>query len=54
MAGTVGFVGLGAMGGPMAQNLLTHGFTLVVHDIDPAKAALWRERGAATRRTAPR
>ena len=47
MAGTVGFVGLGAMGGPMAQNLLKHGFSLVVHDVDPTKAALWRGRGAA-------
>ena len=46
MGGTVGFVGLGAMGGPMAQNLLAHGFALVVHDVDPAKAALWRGRGA--------
>jgi len=46
MGGTVGFVGLGAMGGPMAQNLLAHGFALVVHDVDPAKVALWRGRGA--------
>lgn len=44
--GSVGFIGLGAMGGPMAQNLLKHGFSLVVHDVDPAKAALWRTRGA--------
>ena len=33
----VGFIGLGAMGGPMALNLLKHGFSLVVHDIDPKK-----------------
>ena len=46
MPGTVGFIGLGAMGGPMAQNLVKHGFSLVVHDIDPAKADLWRARGA--------
>lgn len=46
MPGPVGFIGLGAMGGPMAQNLLKHGFALVVHDVDPAKAALWRTRGA--------
>jgi len=46
MPGPVGFIGLGAMGGPMAQNLLKHGFALVVHDVDPAKAALWRARGA--------
>jgi 3-hydroxyisobutyrate dehydrogenase-like beta-hydroxyacid dehydrogenase len=46
MPGTVGFVGLGAMGGPMALNLVKHGFSLVVHDVDPAKAQLWRTRGA--------
>lgn len=37
MAGKVGFVGLGVMGGPMALNLAKAGFELVVHDIDPAK-----------------
>ncbi|HEY7203081.1 MAG TPA: NAD(P)-dependent oxidoreductase [Methylomirabilota bacterium] len=46
MPNTVGFIGLGAMGGPMAQNLVKHGFSLVVHDVDPAKAELWRTRGA--------
>jgi 3-hydroxyisobutyrate dehydrogenase len=46
MPGTVGFIGLGAMGGPMSQNLVKHGFSLVVHDVDPAKAELWRTRGA--------
>jgi 3-hydroxyisobutyrate dehydrogenase-like beta-hydroxyacid dehydrogenase len=47
MANAVGFIGLGAMGGPMALNLVTHGFTLVVHDIDPAKTERLRARGAA-------
>jgi len=28
---TVGFIGLGVMGRPMARNLLKHGFALVVH-----------------------
>src|SRR5262245_11149143 len=46
MAGAVGFIGVGNMGGPMARNLLKQGFALVVHDIDPAKAAALRERGA--------
>src|SRR5947207_8873144 len=46
MAGSVGFVGLGNMGGPMALNLIKRGFVLVVHDIDPAKPAPVRERGA--------
>jgi len=37
MADTVGFIGLGNMGGPMALNLVKAGFALVVHDIDPAR-----------------
>ena len=44
MPGTVGFIGLGAMGGPMALNLVKHGFSLVVHDIDPAKLEPLRAR----------
>jgi 3-hydroxyisobutyrate dehydrogenase-like beta-hydroxyacid dehydrogenase len=39
MAGKVGFIGLGAMGGPMARNLVKADVPLVVHDIDPAKTA---------------
>src|SRR5262249_36665388 len=37
MAGSVGFVGLGNMGRPMALNLVKAGFELVVHDIDSAR-----------------
>ena len=47
MPGKVGFIGLGAMGGPMALNLVKHGFSLVVHDIDPAKLAPLAAVGAA-------
>ena len=47
MSNTVGFIGLGNMGGPMALNLVKHGFSLVVHDIDPGKAEVWKTRGAA-------
>ena len=36
--GTVGFVGLGNMGWPMARNLRAAGFDLVVRDADPALA----------------
>jgi len=46
MAGSVGFIGLGNMGRPMALNLIARGFALVVHDIDPAKVKPLRERGA--------
>src|SRR5262245_4090422 len=37
---TVGFIGLGNMGRPMASNLVRKGFALVVHDInlEPVKA----------------
>ena len=49
MPGAVGFIGLGAMGSPMALNLVKLGFSLVAHDIDPAKAELWRARGATIR-----
>ncbi|HWV87623.1 MAG TPA: NAD(P)-dependent oxidoreductase [Capillimicrobium sp.] len=43
---TVGFIGLGNMGWPMASNLLAAGHDLVVHDADPARAqAFATERG---------
>ena len=46
MCGAVGFIGLGAMGRPMALNLVKHGFSLVVHDIDPSKVEPLSARGA--------
>jgi 3-hydroxyisobutyrate dehydrogenase len=46
MPGKVGFIGLGNMGGPMALNLVKHGFALVVHDLDPAKIERLTARGA--------
>jgi 3-hydroxyisobutyrate dehydrogenase len=51
MAGKVGFVGLGNMGGPMARNLLRAGIPLVVHDIDPRKVQALSEAGAAVAAT---
>ena len=47
MASAVGFIGLGAMGGPMALNLVKHGFSLVVHDVEPGKTERLRASGAA-------
>jgi 6-phosphogluconate dehydrogenase (decarboxylating) len=47
MPGKVEVIGLGAMGGPMALNLLKHGFSLVVHDIDPKKLEPAAAAGAA-------
>jgi 3-hydroxyisobutyrate dehydrogenase len=50
----VGFIGLGNMGRPMALNLLEHGFSLVVHDVDPAKVEPLRARGATVADSAER
>lgn len=36
MTGTIGFIGVGDMGGPMARRLLGAGYPLVVHDISAA------------------
>jgi 3-hydroxyisobutyrate dehydrogenase len=42
----VGFVGLGIMGRPMAQNLMKAGFSLVVHTRTPATSKAVVEQGA--------
>lgn len=42
----IGFVGLGAMGRPMAAHLARAGFTLVVHDLSPAAVAALEAEGA--------
>jgi 3-hydroxyisobutyrate dehydrogenase-like beta-hydroxyacid dehydrogenase len=42
----IGFVGLGAMGRPMAVNLVDAGFDLVVCDTDESKCAILAQRGA--------
>ena len=46
MTGKTGFIGLGAMGGPMALNMIKAGFPLVVHDLDNAKTATLAAAGA--------
>ena len=43
---TVGFIGLGAMGGPMARNILAGGFRLVVHDLRKDAASVHLAQGA--------
>ena len=45
---TIGFIGLGNMGAPMAGRLLDAGYSLVVHDAREAAAGPLRARGAAT------
>ncbi|HSN40847.1 MAG TPA: NAD(P)-dependent oxidoreductase [Burkholderiales bacterium] len=37
--GKIGFVGIGAMGTPMAANLIKAGYKLVIYDADPGRAA---------------
>lgn len=39
MSDRIGFIGLGVMGKPMARNLLTRGFALVVHSRSPGPVA---------------
>jgi 4-hydroxybutyrate dehydrogenase / sulfolactaldehyde 3-reductase len=43
---TIGFIGLGRMGRPMASNLCRKGFRLLVCDIDPGPVAALRQLGA--------
>ncbi len=43
---TVGFLGLGRMGAPMASRLVGHVDRLLVHDISPAAVAALVEKGA--------
>jgi len=42
----IGFIGLGAMGRPMAENLLKAGFAVTAHDIKKDKMKGLAERGA--------
>lgn len=42
----IGFVGLGAMGAPMARTLLAAGFVVTVFDVDPARSAAFGTDGA--------
>lgn len=43
---TVGFIGLGNIGGPMARRVQGAGYPMVVHDLDPAKVARLTDLGA--------
>lgn len=43
---TIGFVGLGAMGRPMAANCVKKGFRLIVHDVRPEPVAELVKAGA--------
>lgn len=41
----IGFIGLGIMGRPMAENLIQHGCTLLVNDLNPNAQQVLVERG---------
>src|SRR5690606_19845633 len=45
-AQTLGFVGVGRMGGPMANRLLDAGHSLAIYDTNPAALAPLAARGA--------
>lgn len=45
--GTLGFIGLGRMGDPMARNLLAAGHRLVVHDVAPDRLGALVMAGAS-------
>ena len=42
----IGYIGLGAMGRPMAVNIASAGHSLVVADLDEARTEILRQRGA--------
>ena len=46
MADTIGFIGLGVMGLPMARNLQRAGYKLLVHNLTPRKAEALARGGA--------
>ena len=44
---SIGFIGLGRMGAPIARNILSAGFKLTVYDLRPESAGELLARGAA-------
>jgi 2-hydroxy-3-oxopropionate reductase len=54
MADTVGFIGLGIMGRPMAKNLMEAGYELVLQNRSPEKAEELAKEGNATAAGSPR
>jgi len=49
---TMGFIGVGVMGGPMARRLIERGYPLVVHDVNPAAVKSLAKLGAKVARSA--
>ena len=46
MAVSVGFIGLGNMGNPMASNVLKNGFPMMVFDKNPKTSDLYLDRAS--------
>lgn len=46
MKESVGFIGLGAMGKPMAMNVAKAGYPLIVYDLDPKRVSALEAEGA--------
>jgi 3-hydroxyisobutyrate dehydrogenase-like beta-hydroxyacid dehydrogenase len=46
----VSIIGLGNMGGGMATNLLSRGYTVYAHDIDSSKTAFYQQKGGLLNR----
>ena len=44
---TIGFIGIGNMGAPMAANVKRGGYEVVAFDLDPARANKWAQENAA-------
>jgi len=45
---TVGFIGIGNMGAPMAANLVKGGFSVIAYDVDPKRSAKFaKDHGAS-------
>jgi len=51
MGETLGFIGLGIMGKPMAKNLINAGYSLVVLDVSPGPVKELTDMGAAAAKT---
>jgi 3-hydroxyisobutyrate dehydrogenase len=49
----VGFVGVGAMGGPMAARIAAAGHRVVAHDTDAARSAALAERPGVSAAATP-
>jgi len=48
----MGFIGVGVMGGPMVRRLIERGYSLIVHDVNPAAVKSLAKLGAKGARSA--